>query len=74
MNSGDLTAEQARRLREAIGRQLRYLNKLCARMQRLGWPVEDPVCKAASAARDATQDLFTATHYMGCEQGVRKTG
>lgn len=60
-------------MREAIGRQLRYLNKLCARMQRLGWPVEDSVCKAASAARDATQDLFTATHYMGCRHGVGKT-
>lgn len=43
-------------------------------MQRLGWPVDDPVCRAAAMARDAAQDLFTATHYAGCKRGVGRQG
>ena len=38
---------------------MRFLNKLCARMQKLRWPVEDQVCRDGLRARDAVQDLAT---------------
>jgi hypothetical protein len=60
------------RLKEEIGRQLQYLNRLCARMQSLRWPVDDPVCRAATTARNALQDLYSATHYAACKHGVGK--
>ena len=55
------------RLQQTLRRQLQYLNRLCARMQRLGFPLEDPLCHPAQRARDALQDLYTAAHYCGCE-------
>ena len=55
MDSKDLTTEQAHKLRESVARQLRYMNRLCARMQRLGFPVNDPLSAAALNARNAMQ-------------------
>ena len=70
MTSADLKPEQIARRRREIGRQLRYHNRLCARMQRLGWPLDDTVAREAARARNALQDLFTATHYAACKSGV----
>lgn len=70
MTSADLTPEQAQRLRLAIARQLRYLNRLCGRLQSLRFPVEDPLCAAALRARNAMQDLHVACHYASCKRGV----
>lgn len=70
MDSSDLTPEQAMRLRATLGRSLRYLNRLCARTQRLGFPLDDPLCQVAHRARDAMQDLYTVAHYCGCRSGV----
>lgn len=74
VDSSDLTPEQVERLRATVGRQLRFLNKLCARMQKLRWPVEDQVCRDGLRARDAVQDLYTALHYAGRTSGVGKPG
>ena len=41
-----------------IGRQLRYLNKLCGRMQRMTFPVDDPLSQRATDARNAVQSLY----------------
>lgn len=70
MDSDHLTNEQVDKLRDAIGRQLRYLNKLCGRVQRLGFPLDDPLCFAALAARDRVQDLYAATHYAKSKGGL----
>ncbi|HWE01891.1 MAG TPA: hypothetical protein VG326_05725 [Tepidisphaeraceae bacterium] len=72
MNSSHLHPEQVVRLRAAVGRELRYLNNLCGRMQTLRFPPDDPLCRAAHRARDALQDLYTASHYCGCSSGVGK--
>ena len=72
MDSTDLSAQQAKRLRETIARHLRFLNKLCGRMQQLGFPLDDPLCRAAQEARTRVQDLHTAAHYAGCKQGAEK--
>lgn len=73
MDSGQLTPEQANRLRETVARHLRFLNKLCGRMQQLGFPLDDPLCRAAQEARSRVQDLHTAAHYAGCKHGVGRT-
>jgi hypothetical protein len=49
---------------------LRYLNRLCERMMRLGFPPDDPLQVAAVKARAAMQDLHTAAHYATCRHGV----
>lgn len=71
MDSGELTAEQAERLKQVLGRHLRFLNRLVERMQQRQFPLEDPLWIAAVTARNAAQDLFTAAHYAGCKRGVR---
>ena len=70
MDSSHLKPEQVARLQATLGKQLRYLNRLCARMQRLSFPLDDPLCQPAHRARDAMQDLYTAAHYCGCSSGV----
>jgi hypothetical protein len=70
MTSRDMTREQAERLKESAGRQLRYLTRLCQRIQKLAWPVDDPVRLAALKGRDAAQDLYMACHYAACDSGV----
>lgn len=72
MDSSDLTSEQAERIRTSVARNLRYLNSLCSRMQKLGFPVDDPMVKTAQRARDATQDLHTAAHHAAVETGIGK--
>jgi len=65
-----MTPEQSERLKEILGRQLRFLNKLVARMQQLQYPLDDPLWVSAIAARNAAQDVLTAAHYAGCKSGV----
>ncbi len=72
MNSADLEREQAARLVERVRLQLVYLNKLCARIQKLRWPIDDPLSRAALTARNASQDLLTAARYAGMRQGIGK--
>lgn len=70
MTSSDLTPAQASAIKTTVGRQLRYLTRLCDRINRLGWPIDDPLRLAAEEARKRTQDLLTASHYAGCKHGV----
>jgi hypothetical protein len=58
MDSTRLRPEQLAKLRAQISRQLEYLNKLCARMQTLRFPLEDPVCREALRARSHVQALY----------------
>jgi hypothetical protein len=71
VDSTDLKAEQVARLKASLLKQLNYLNKLCSRMQRLGWPLDDPLCRAAMRARIAAQDLYSACNVAGRKLGVR---
>lgn len=65
MDSRKLEAQQVERLAAVLGRQLRYLNRLCTRMQRLSFPVEDPLATRAIAARNAMQALYAETLTSG---------
>ena len=72
VDSRDLTVWQASRLREQVGRELRFVGKLCARMQALGFGPADPLYQAANKARNALQELHVAAHYASCRSGVGK--
>lgn len=70
MDSRDLSIEQVKRLHDLVGRQLRFLNRLCERMDQLQFPPDDPLYRAALTARHATQGLFVESHYASCTSGV----
>jgi len=72
MNSNHLTPAQANKLREILGRNLRFLARLCVRMERLGFPANDPLYVAASKAQRALQELHVRAHYCSCTSGVGK--
>src|ERR1700683_541084 len=74
VTSDDLTSDQALKLREQIAVRLRWLTKLQARMQRMGFPPTDKLTIAVSAVRNTMQDLHTAAHYASCKHGVGKPG
>jgi len=70
MDSTRLATEQADRLHARVGEMLRYLNRLCDRMQYLRFPVDDPLWREAISARDAVRGLSVMSHYATCEHGV----
>lgn len=57
MTSADLTPEQAKRIGDVVGRQLRYLRKLRERMTVMGFPSTDPLYAEVDAAYKAVQVL-----------------
>lgn len=72
MTSESLPEQQALALREQVAVRLRWLNKLQARLQKTGFPPNDPLFFAAVRARETMQDLHTAAHYASCKHGVGK--
>lgn len=72
MDAGDLTKAQAERLAAQVGTRLGYFNRLCERMEKLGWRLDDPVYLAAVRAREAVHALRVLTHYASCESGFGK--
>jgi hypothetical protein len=70
MPSSMLTTEQATKLRAIVSRDLRFLNRLCDRMQRLQFPPADPLYAAATKARNSLQELHVEAHYAACKSGV----
>jgi hypothetical protein len=65
MDSSQLKPEQRARLRADLEHQLGYLNKLCARMQMLRFPDDDPVWREAQTARSRMQTLYDAARFAG---------
>lgn len=70
MDADDLTTEQAEQLRATVARHLRFFHRLCDRMNRLGFPPNDPLTSAAHEARNAVYALHVAAHYASCKHGV----
>jgi len=63
MRPDDLTFAQAEALKAQVARHLRWLNRLCDRMNRRGFPPHTPMVQSAHRARSALQDLHVAAHY-----------
>jgi len=72
MDSTHITPAQANRLREILGRNLRFVARLSQRMERLGFPADDPLYVATSKAQRALQELHVRAHYCSCTSGVGK--
>lgn len=69
MDSRTITPAQADQLRKIVGRQLDYLNRLCARIQVQRWPDDDPLALHAIRARDAMQAVNDAARGAGRRGG-----
>jgi hypothetical protein len=72
VTSADLTPEQAAAMKAQAARRLAWLERLIARMDRLGWQPTDSLYQAALQARAGAHALHVASHYAGIRHGVGK--
>jgi hypothetical protein len=73
MNSNNLTKEQAKKMHAAMVPTLRYLNRLCARLNERRFPPEDRLYRAAGKTQAAMMELVMVLHYLTCD-GVGEPG
>lgn len=67
MSPPALTRDQAERLREDVGRHLRYLRRCRLRMEQLGYISSDPLYGAICEACNSVQGVFVLAHYASCK-------
>src|SRR6185436_12517432 len=72
MDSSGITREQAERLRQQVQRNLQYMNSLCRRMEKLGFPTNDPLLEAAMKARHAVQGALRSVPLRRVHKRSRK--
>ena len=70
MNSDDLTHEQAAHIHQSLFRLANYLFRLTKRMERTGFPPNDPLYVPTKLAYDAVCSLYVDFHYRSCRSGV----
>jgi hypothetical protein len=70
MNSKQFAAWQAKRISNALTPGFGYLVRLRARMEKVGFPSNDPLFRLVLNAEDAMHRLTVAMHYEGCKSGV----
>jgi hypothetical protein len=70
VDSSHVTREQAEQMHKAIWPLANYLSRLTKRMERGGFPPNDPLNVKAKTAYDATCSLMTELHYLSCKSGV----
>jgi hypothetical protein len=70
MRCDDLTAAQARALKNQLQPLLSYLNRLKHRMRRRGFPSNDRLLTAVCRAEEAVHALHVEIHYLGCGDKV----
>ena len=73
MDSTDLTAEQATKMHTSLFRLANYLSRMVKRMERVGFPPDDPLMKSARRAYDSVCSLCVDLHYLACKSGVGRT-
>jgi hypothetical protein len=73
MDSGDLTPQQAAKMRDALTPCVRWLHKLQRRMELRGFPLTDELFQAAAQAYDAAHALTMKLHYLSCKSGVGRS-
>ncbi len=72
MNADDLTPEQAGILSRGLFRGLNFLVRLKTRMEKSGFPPNDPLYQLVAKAYDATHRLSVDLHYRSCRSGVNR--
>jgi hypothetical protein len=70
MQCDDLTAAQARALKNKLQPMLGYINRLKQRMRRRGFPPDDRLLMAVCRAEDALHSLHVEIHYLACGEKV----
>jgi len=75
MDSKTISREHARRIHGALAPSLKYLHCLRERMEKVGFPLSDPLYQLVLKAQTAAQSLTMELHYRSCASGVgRGTG
>jgi hypothetical protein len=64
MDSSKLTAEQARKLDDAMFTHVNFYARLKDRLEKRGFPADDPLMVAAKNAYDAAWVLSRETHNL----------
>jgi hypothetical protein len=72
MDSDKLTTEQAGQMRQSLFRLTNYLSRVVTRMERTGFPPDDPLFKSARRAYDAVCSFCMDLQYLSCKSGVGK--
>jgi hypothetical protein len=72
MDSADLSPEQAEKMHGSLFPLTNYLHRLVRRMEKRGFPPDDPLFQRASRAYDETRSLLVELHYLSCSRGVGK--
>jgi hypothetical protein len=70
MTRDDIKPEQAATIRKAARPMLNYLTRLQQRMERIGFPLNDPFYQSVKKARESIFDLSMDLHYLSCAGGV----
>jgi hypothetical protein len=70
MTTNQLTKEQAKKMHAALLPTLRYVNRLCERLNVRQFPPTDRLYRAAGKAHDAMIQRVTTLHYLTCDGGV----
>jgi hypothetical protein len=73
MDSDKLTTEQAGQMHKSLFRLANYLSRVVKRMERTGFPPNDPLFKSARRAYDGVCSFCMDLHYLSCKSGVGKT-
>jgi|GEM_PF-2350954 len=72
MDSGELTDEQIKVLKEQLRPAFLYLKRLVERMGQRGFKPDDEIFKAAKDAYDRVHGLNVRLHYLGCDVSKRE--
>jgi hypothetical protein len=67
MDSSTIKRKQARAISAALYPCLNYLRRLQVRMEKVGFPPDDPLYKLVASAYDAVLRLHGETHYLSCK-------
>ena len=70
MSGDELTTEQAKIISDGLYPGANYLSRLQRRMEKAGFPGNDPLYLKVCKARDAMQELCMEAHYLSCKSGV----
>ena len=70
MDSKGVKTWQAKRMHDRLGPTLGYLTRLVRRMEKTGFPHNNPLYLEAVRAQSAMQGLLVHLHYLSCSSGV----
>ena len=67
MNRADIKKWQAKKISDALYPATNYLIRLRTRMEKRGFPPDDPLYLEVCAAYEATYRLGMSMHYLSCD-------